>query len=168
MSWPLYLNFSNIINLRPNTWFIEHSKCQQFLFWKRTTEKTQIFHVFKRSLFRNGWPYFYECWLVLRDFFVCFLKCVILQLSQNIANVMSIWMSKADQNSTAFKKQTGCFSVFHLNLSCRTVEKIFRMALVTFTMLVVLKILEYNIVSMQNSLNATNCLRKQNFKDCPA
>ena len=77
-------------------------------------------------------------------------------------------MSKADQNSTAFKKQTGCFSVFHLNLSCRTVEKIFRMALVTFTMLVVLKILEYNIVSMQNSLNATNCLRKQNFKDCPA
>ena len=33
-SWPLYLNFSNMINLYPNIWFIKNSKCQQFLFLK--------------------------------------------------------------------------------------------------------------------------------------
>ena len=27
-SWPLYLNFSNMINLCPNIWFIKNSKCQ--------------------------------------------------------------------------------------------------------------------------------------------
>ena len=35
---------------------------------KKEPPKKQIFHVFKGSLFRNGWPCWYECWLVLRDF----------------------------------------------------------------------------------------------------
>ena len=36
---------------------------------------------------------------------VGFLKSVVLQLfPKNIAKVISIWMSKVEQNSTAFKK----------------------------------------------------------------
>ena len=31
-------------------------------------------------------------------------KSVVFKSSRNIAKVMSIWMSKVDQNSTAFKK----------------------------------------------------------------
>ena len=41
---------------------------------------------------------------VIWETLVDFLKSVILQLSRNIAKVMSIWMSKIGQNSTAFKK----------------------------------------------------------------
>ena len=66
-NWPIYLNFSNMINLCPNIWFIKNSKCQQFVFWKRSRQKTQIFHIFKGPLFRNGWPYWYEFWRILRD-----------------------------------------------------------------------------------------------------
>ena len=40
------------------------------------------------------------------------------------------------------------------------------MTLVKFVTFVVLKILG-NVVSMQNSLNAHNCRRKQNFENCP-
>ena len=65
--WSLYLNFPNMINLCPNIWFIKNSKCQQFVFWKRSRQKTQIFHIFKGPLFRNGWPYWYEFWRILRD-----------------------------------------------------------------------------------------------------
>ena len=74
-SWPLYLIFLNIINLCPNIWFIKNSKCQQFVFWKRSRQKTQIFHIFKGPLFRNGWLYWYECWRVLRDFCGLSKKC---------------------------------------------------------------------------------------------
>ena len=41
------------------------------------------------------------------------------------------------------------------------------MTLVNFVAFVVFKILE-NLVSMQNTLNTSNCWRKQNFKNCPA
>ena len=66
-NWPIYLNFSNMIKLCPNIWFIKNSKFQQFVFWKRSRQKTQIFHIFKGPLFRNGWPYWYEFWRILRD-----------------------------------------------------------------------------------------------------
>ena len=66
-NWPTYLNFSNMINLCPNIWFIKNSKCQQFVFWKRSRQKTQIFHIFKGPIFHNGWPYWYEFWRILRD-----------------------------------------------------------------------------------------------------
>ena len=79
-SWPLTLNFSNMINLCPNIWFIKNPKCQQFAFWKRSRQKTQIFHNFKGPLFRNGWTYWYEFWCILRDTPVDFLKSVVLQL----------------------------------------------------------------------------------------
>ena len=39
--------------------------------------------------------------------------------------------------------------------SCRTLQELFRMALVNFLTIVVLKILD-NLFSMQNSLNANN------------
>ena len=39
-NWPIYLNFSYMINLCPNIWFIKNSKCQQFVFWKSGLEKT--------------------------------------------------------------------------------------------------------------------------------
>ena len=37
--WPLYLNFSNMINLCPNIWFIKNSKCQSFFLKKRSHQK---------------------------------------------------------------------------------------------------------------------------------
>ena len=40
------------------------------------------------------------------------------------------------------------------------------MVLVNFVMFVVLKILQ-NLFPMQNSLNANNFRRKQNFENCP-
>ena len=74
-SWPLYLNFSNMINLCPNIWFIKNSKCQQFFHLKKEPPKKIVFHIFKRLLFRNGQPYWYECWRVLRDFCGLSKKC---------------------------------------------------------------------------------------------
>ena len=38
-SWPLYSNFSNTINLCPNTWFIKNSKCQKLYFEKGDVKK---------------------------------------------------------------------------------------------------------------------------------
>ena len=65
---PLFLNFSNLINLCPNIWFNENSKYQQFLFSKQKRKKNpHIFHVFKGTLFCNGWPYQYKWWCFLRD-----------------------------------------------------------------------------------------------------
>ena len=96
-SWPLHLTFSGIINLCPNIWFIKNFKCQQYFFEEGAAKNTQIFHIFEGPLLRNGWPYLW-CWRVLRDF------CGLCNFSQNIAKVMSIWMSKVGQNSTAFKK----------------------------------------------------------------
>ena len=60
-SRPSYLKFSNMINLCTNIWFVENSKCQQFLFWKRKIfqffKKTTITHFscFKGSLFCSRW-----------------------------------------------------------------------------------------------------------------
>ena len=45
-SRPLYLHFSNMINLCSNIWFIENSKCKQFLIWKKNRQEKHIFHVF--------------------------------------------------------------------------------------------------------------------------
>ena len=73
-SWSLYLIFLNMINLCPNIWFIKNSKCQQFFHLKKQPpKKTQIFHIFKRLLFRL--PYWYECWRILRDFCGLSRKC---------------------------------------------------------------------------------------------
>ena len=60
-SRPLYLSFSNMINRCSNIWFNKNLKCQQL-------KKKQFFHIFKDTLFRNGWLYWYECWRFLRDF----------------------------------------------------------------------------------------------------
>ena len=57
-SWPLYLNFLNMINL--------------FYFVKRAAKKNQFF---KEPLFRNGWLCWCECWCVWRDFFWLSKKC---------------------------------------------------------------------------------------------
>ena len=73
--WPPYLNFSNMINLWPNIWFIKNSKCHQFLFWKRRRQKTKFLNIFKGPSFCNGWSYWYECWRVLRDFWELSKKC---------------------------------------------------------------------------------------------
>ena len=66
-NWPTYLNFSNMINLCPNIWFIKIFQMSAIGFLKKESPKTQICHIFKGSLFRNGWPYWYELWRILRD-----------------------------------------------------------------------------------------------------
>ena len=70
--WPLKDGFRSTLQkfsvvIMSIHWFIKSSKYQQFLFWKKNSKKPQIFHVFKGPLFRNGWPYWYECWRVLRN-----------------------------------------------------------------------------------------------------
>ena len=103
-SWPLYLNFSNMINLCPNIWFIKNSKCHQFVFWKRSRQKTQICNILKGPLFRYEWPYWYEFRQILRNFCWLSKKKWFWNFSQNMNVDLSIWISKVGQNSTAFKK----------------------------------------------------------------
>ena len=55
-SWPLYLNFSNMINLWPNIWFMKNSKCHQFLFWKRRRQKTKFLNILKGRHFVMDGP----------------------------------------------------------------------------------------------------------------
>ena len=55
-SKPLHLNFSNMINLCPNIWFIENSKCQQFLFWKKNRQKNKFFIFLRGLYFEIGGP----------------------------------------------------------------------------------------------------------------
>ena len=42
---------------------------------KKTAAKKKNFSFLKSQLFRNGWPYWYECWCVLRDFCELSKKC---------------------------------------------------------------------------------------------
>ena len=46
-----------------------------FVLKKEPQKKPQIFHVFKGPLFHNGWPYWYECWRVLRNSCELSKKC---------------------------------------------------------------------------------------------
>ena len=79
-SWPLYLNFSNMINLCLNIWFIKNSKCQQFLFWKRSRQKKHKFFIFlKGRYFVMGSPIDMNDG-VFWETSVSFLKSVVLQL----------------------------------------------------------------------------------------
>ena len=53
---------------------------------------------------------------------VSFLKRVVLEkFSRNIVKIMSTWMSKVVQNTIVFKKKTGCFSVFRLDVTSKTI-----------------------------------------------
>ena len=83
--------------------------------------------------------------------------------------VMSIWISKIAQNSTAFKKYMSWFSNIHLNVTSTTIEELsnrLRMALINFMVLVVLKIFD-NLRYIQTSLKANKYWRKQSFKNYP-
>ena len=41
--WLIYLDFLNMVNLSPNIWFIKNSKCQQFLFRKKSRQNNTNF-----------------------------------------------------------------------------------------------------------------------------
>ena len=68
---------------------------------------------------------------------------------------MSICTPKVAQNPMVLKRQTGRFSVFYLDVTCRTLQDLSRMALANFVIFVVLNIFD-NLISMQSSLNANN------------
>ena len=53
-----------------------------------------------------------------------------------------------------------------LHVSNRTLQDLFRMALIKSVVFVIFEILS-NLVSKQNFLNANNCWRKQNFENFP-
>ena len=79
-SWPLYLNFSNMINLCPNIWFIKNSKCQQFFHLKKEPPKKHKFFIFlKGCYFVMGSPIDMNV-DVFWETSVGFLKSVVLQL----------------------------------------------------------------------------------------
>ena len=90
-SRPLYLNFSNMINLCLNIWFIENSKCQQFLFWRKNRHKKHKFFMFLSGrYFAMGGPIDANVDMFW-DTSVGFLKYVVLQLfpkySQSYVNL---------------------------------------------------------------------------------
>ena len=68
-------NVSNMTNLCQYTQFIRNSKFQLFLFWKTSRQNNLIFHFSEEPLFRNGWSYWYECRIVLRNFCSLSKKC---------------------------------------------------------------------------------------------
>ena len=79
-SWPLYLNFSNMINLCPNIWFIKNSKCQQFFHLKKELPKKHKCFIFlKGCYFVMGSPIDMNV-DVFWETSVGFLKSVVLQL----------------------------------------------------------------------------------------
>ena len=78
-NWPTYLNFSNMINLCPNIWFIKNSRCQQFVFWKRSRQKHKFFIFLKGRYFVMDGPIDMN-FGVLWEAPVDFLKSVVLQL----------------------------------------------------------------------------------------
>ena len=88
--WPLYLNYSNMINLCPNIWFIEKSKCQWFLFWKKNRQKNKLFIFSKIRYFVMGGPIDMSVCLFWETF-AGFQKIVALQLfpkySQSYVNL---------------------------------------------------------------------------------
>ena len=102
-SWPLYLNFSNMINLFQNIRFIKTLKCPQFLFWKKNRQKTQIFHFLKDR-------YFVMCRFldmnlgVFWDTSEGFRKIVVLQLFPKYSQIYIIWISNVVQGSTALER----------------------------------------------------------------
>ena len=55
-SWPLYLTFSNMINLCPNIWFIKNSKCLQYFFPKGAAKKHKFFLFLKGRYFAMASP----------------------------------------------------------------------------------------------------------------
>ena len=75
----------------------------KFLFWKMSRQKTYSFHFLKDCYFVTGSPI--NIWLgIFWETCVAYLKSAVSNFSQNITNVMSIWMSRVAQNSTALKK----------------------------------------------------------------
>ena len=66
----------------------------------------------------------------------------------------------------ALSKNTSCVEAVKLHVSNRTLQELFRIALIKSVTFVVFEILS-NLVSMQNVLNANNCWRKQNFENFP-
>ena len=72
-SWHIYLNFPDMINLCSNIWFIKNSKCQHFVFWKRSGQKMDDKNGWHK--FHNGWSYWYEFSPILRDSFGLSKNC---------------------------------------------------------------------------------------------
>ena len=114
-SWPLYLIFLIIINL----WFLKIPNVSDIFIWKRSRQKKQIFHIFNELLFRNGQPIDMNV-SVFWETSVGFLKNVVLQLFPKYSQSNVNLNVKSRSNSTTFKKQASCFSVFHLDVTCRT------------------------------------------------
>ena len=78
-SWPLYLNFSNMIKLCTSIWFIKNLKCQECFFGKGAAKKTQILNIFKGRYFVMGGPIDMNV-SVFWETSVGFLKSVVLEL----------------------------------------------------------------------------------------
>ena len=125
-----------------------------FILKKEPPKKHKFFIFLKGRYFVVGGPIDMNV-EVFWETYVGFLKTVVLQLfpkySQSYVNL-----------NVKSRAKFNCLNCFYLNVTYRTLEELFRMALVKFVTFVVLKILG-NLVSMQNFLNATNSWRKQNF-----
>ena len=82
-SWPLYLSFSNMINLCPDIWFIKNSKCYQFLFWKKNRQKKHKFFIFLKGSYFVMSDHIDMKVGVFWETSVGFLKSVVLRLRQS-------------------------------------------------------------------------------------
>ena len=79
-SWPLYLNFSNMIKLCRNYRLIENSKCQQLFILKKEPPKKHNFFIFLKShCFVMGDPIDINVDVFWKTY-VDFLKSMVLQI----------------------------------------------------------------------------------------
>ena len=67
-SRPLYLKFSNIINLSQIFDSVEIAIPVTFILEKESPKNTNFSFFLKEPLFRNGWLFSHECWRLVRDF----------------------------------------------------------------------------------------------------
>ena len=125
-----------------------------FFFWKKSRQKLKIFIILNSCysiMFDHSIMLFLNVWKLMWDF----QKVQFFNFSQNMAKVMLIWMSKEAQKPMSLKKKL-LFSVFHLYLTCRTLNKLSRIALVNLLKILEFKILD-NAFSTKNSFNENNC-----------
>ena len=117
-------------------WFIKNSKYQQFLFWKKNRKKNHRFFMFSKGhYFIMGGPIDMNV-DVFWEIPVGFPKNAVLQLFPKYSK------SYVNLNVKSTAKFNCCFSVFCFDITCRTLQKLFRRVLVIFVTFVVLEILD--------------------------
>ena len=111
-SWLLYLNFSHMINLCRNNWFIKNSKCQQFFILKKEPPNKHNFFIFLKSrFFVMGGPIDINV-EVFWETSVAFLKSGVLQVLSKYSQIYVNFNVKSRTKFNSPWKVEGLFKCF--------------------------------------------------------